>query len=293
MGEVYLRRFYARINTMSVDRIEITGRFYREGERARLEELANRYGVSCARNTDQYGDIGLEGWWDPVKGRHPGLHLLNPTRVQFTADVLKRCNVSTDGQVLEGGSGGGIFAEALARRGYRVIGVEISKGAIRVARKHAEQSRLNNITYEQGSLYKLPFPDASFQAAVYPDVLEHLEDLDSAMKEISRVLVIGGVLVFDTISRNIPSARLYMELEQCGIIPAGTHDPLLFIRPSELKKVTRRYDLEMARDPNNPYGVDIQSVAVSQGGDERLSFELKGISRGSQIGHYVGYAIKN
>lgn len=279
---------------MSVDHIEITGRSYREGERARLEKLANRYGVPCARNTDQYDGIGLEGWWDPVKGRHPGLHLLNPTRVQFTAEVLKGCNVSTDELVLEGGSGGGIFAEALIKKGYRVVGVDISEGAIRVAREHAEQSGLNNlITYKHGSLYKLPLPDASFQAAVYPDVLEHLEDLDSAMKEISRVLKRGGVLVFDTISRNIQSARLYMELEQCGIIPAGTHDPLLFIRPSELEKVTRRYGLEMARDPNNPYGVDIQSVAVSQGGDGGLSFELKRISRDSQIGHYVGYAIKS
>lgn len=278
---------------MLVDRIEITGRFYREGERAGLEQLANRYGIACARNTDQY-DIGLEGWWDPVKGRHPGLHMLNPTRVQFTEDVLKRCKVSTNEQILEGGPGGGIFAEALAKRGYRVIGVDISEGAIRVAEEHAKQSGLNDlITYEHGSLYKLPLPNASLQAAVYPDVLEHLEDLDSAMQEISRVLVIGGVLVFDTISRNIPSVRRYMELEQLGIIPAGTHDPILFIRPHELKKVALRHGLEMARDPNNPYGVDIQSVAVSQGGDGGLSFELRKISRRSQVGHYIGYAIKS
>ncbi len=281
---------------MLAERIEITGRSYQEGERAGLEELANRHGVpGIERNTDQYSDIGKKGWWDLKNGLHPALHLLNPTRVGFAAGVFERFKVSKDRPVLEGGSGGGVFAEALARRGYRVMGVDISEGAIKVAREHARQSGLNNlITYKYGSLYALPFPDASFQAAVYPDVLEHLEDLDRAMKEISRVLVVGGVWVFDTIERDEGAVERFMGLEQNGTIPPGTHDPKLFIKPRELAEAARRHGLEIPRDPDNPYGIKILSVAASQRPDEGLNFVLEEIHRDSPpIGHYIGYAIKS
>jgi SAM-dependent methyltransferase len=46
----------------------------------------------------------------------------------------------------------------------------------------------------RGSVYELPFPDATFDCVIISEVLEHLGEDDRALAEISRVLKPGGTL---------------------------------------------------------------------------------------------------
>jgi 2-polyprenyl-6-hydroxyphenyl methylase/3-demethylubiquinone-9 3-methyltransferase len=83
----------------------------------------------------------------------------------------------------------------------------------------------------------LPYGDAAFDAVVCVDVLEHVADLDKVLGQVARVLRPGGVFLFDTINRN-PLARLAvitMAEDVLGLLPKGTHDPAMFIKPSELR----------------------------------------------------------
>merc|ERR1712113_431230 len=93
-------------------------------------------------------------------------------------------------------------------------------------------------TFWNGSAYELPFAAASFDAVVISDVLEHLFDLPLALREASRVVRPGGVLLFDTIDRTMTSLLVAIAGAEfiARIVPRGTHDWRLFIRPSELQQ---------------------------------------------------------
>jgi 2-polyprenyl-6-hydroxyphenyl methylase/3-demethylubiquinone-9 3-methyltransferase len=137
--------------------------------------------------------------------------------------------------VLDLGCAGGFLAEALATRGPRVTGIDPASDAIEAARTHASAGKLR-IGYDVGVGEALPYGDASFDAMVCVDVLEHVADLHRLLSEVSHTLHPGGLFLFDTINRN-PLARLAtitIAEEVLRLLPRGTHDPAMFIKPREL-----------------------------------------------------------
>ena len=139
--------------------------------------------------------------------------------------------------VLDLGCAGGFMAEALAQRGARVTGIDPAAAAIDAARIHARAEGLD-IVYHTGVGEALPYPAASFDAVVCVDVLEHVADLAQVLAEVTRTLRPGGLFLFDTINRN-PIARLAtitIAEDVLGLLPKGTHDPAMFIKPAELRR---------------------------------------------------------
>lgn len=139
--------------------------------------------------------------------------------------------------VLDLGCAGGFMAEAMAERGARVIGIDPAAEAVAAARRHASATGLA-IQYDVGVGEALPYAAARFDAVVCVDVLEHVSDLSRVLAEVARVLRPGGLLLFDTINRN-PIARLAtitVAEDVLRLLPKGTHDPALFIKPRELRE---------------------------------------------------------
>ena len=146
--------------------------------------------------------------------------------------------------VLDLGCAGGFMAEALALRGANVTGIDPAEDAIDAARAHARESGLR-IGYDVGVGEALPYESASFDAVVCVDVLEHVADLAKVLSEVVRTLRPGGLFLFDTINRN-PLARLAtitIAEDVLRLLPRGTHDPAMFIRPTELRAAMQRAGL--------------------------------------------------
>ena len=138
--------------------------------------------------------------------------------------------------VLDLGCAGGFMAEALAARGAHVTGIDPAADAIDAARAHARTTGLR-IGYDVGVGEALPYDDSSFDAVVCVDVLEHVADLRRVLAEVARTLRPGGLFLFDTINRN-PLARLAtitIAEDLLRLLPRGTHDPAMFIKPRELR----------------------------------------------------------
>ena len=152
---------------------------------------------------------------------------------------LKWFNQHIDWQgkdVLDLGCAGGFMAEALAERGAHVTGIDPASDAIDAARDHARAGKLR-IAYDVGVGEALPYDEASFDAVVCVDVLEHVADLHRVLSEVARTMRPGGLLLFDTINRN-PLARLAsitIAEDLLRLLPRGTHDPAMFIKPKELR----------------------------------------------------------
>ena len=139
--------------------------------------------------------------------------------------------------VLDLGCAGGFMAEALARRGADVTGIDPAAEAIDAARGHARESGLR-IGYDVGVGEALPYDTAGFDAVVCVDVLEHVADLNKVLSEVARTLRPGGLFLYDTINRNLLAqmATITIAEDLLRLLPRGTHDPAMFIKPAELRR---------------------------------------------------------
>jgi 2-polyprenyl-6-hydroxyphenyl methylase/3-demethylubiquinone-9 3-methyltransferase len=200
----------------------------------------------CSIDNEYYEGMD-ELWWDPA-GPAAILHAINRPRVDF---YLRELGDLGGRLVLDAGCGGGLVARELAAAGAEVVGVDRSRGSLGVARRAVRRRGPGNpegvprsvgsFSPAQGWLERLPFADGSFDVVVAADVLEHLPNLPAAVAELARVLAPGGSFVFDTVNRTFWSWFTgVFGLEQVvRMVPRGTHDWRLFIRPAELDRLLR------------------------------------------------------
>lgn len=91
-------------------------------------------------------------------------------------------------EVLDAGAGQGTLSAKLAELGFEVTSTDVSPVAVaRLLERGSGQALEADVT-------SLPFGNASFDAAVLGEVLEHIEDDRRALGELARVLRPGGVL---------------------------------------------------------------------------------------------------
>ena len=176
-------------------------------------------------------------WWDPA-GPAAVLHAMNRARLGFYLQALGDLRGRL---LLDAGCGGGLVAKGLAAAGATVVGLDRSAASLGVARRAVGGGLLP----VAGRLERLPLADASVDAVVAADVLEHVPDLPAAVAELARVLRPGGRLLFDTINRTAWAwlVALLGAERLLRLIPRGTHDWRLFIRPAELDRLCRRAGL--------------------------------------------------
>lgn len=94
------------------------------------------------REVEKFAALASE-WWSP-SGPFRALHELNNARVHFIKDVSRhalkhKTPITTPLQglnILDVGCGGGILAEALARLGGHVTGIDVMTENIKVATEH-------------------------------------------------------------------------------------------------------------------------------------------------------------
>ncbi len=175
-------------------------------------------------------------WWDPA-GEFRPLHEINPLRLDWIAQYARLEGAA----VLDVGCGGGILAEAMARRGAKVTGIDLSEKALKVAQLHLLESRLE-VQYESVSVEDYGATHAGkFDVITCMELLEHVPEPAAMVAACARLLRPGGQVFFSTINRN-PKSYLFAVVGAeyvLGLLPKGTHDYLRFIKPSELSRWSR------------------------------------------------------
>ncbi len=111
---------------------------------------------------------------------------------RFVAEAVE----PTRGRVLDVGTGKGLLAMALARRGLDVVSVDVNAEDQSFAAFLAGRERLDErIRFVLSDAEALPFPDGHFSSCAMMDVLHHLDNGAAVMKEMVRTLRPGGYLV--------------------------------------------------------------------------------------------------
>jgi SAM-dependent methyltransferase len=140
-----------------------------------------------------YEDRRVHEGWESV-------YRSNPLQDRFNEALLDRnlaqLGATPGGLFLDAGCGVGYHSLALARRGYRCVGVDISETILTTARANAERMGLSDrVTFECHSLERLPFADGTFDAVHCRGVLMHIPKWEAALAELCRVLKPGGKLL--------------------------------------------------------------------------------------------------
>lgn len=100
--------------------------------------------------------------------------------------------------VLDVACGPGILACAFARVARHVTGIDIMPAMVDRARVLQKEQGLANVTWQQGDVLPLPYPDASFTVVTSRFAFHHFLDPAAVMAEMTRVCAPGGtVLLID------------------------------------------------------------------------------------------------
>ena len=181
-------------------------------------------------------------WWDPESEFKP-LHQINPLRLDWIDRIAK-----LDGKsALDIGCGGGILTEAMARRGARVKGIDLSDKALKVAQLHLHESKLA-VDYEAISAEDLAARSpGAWDVVTCLELLEHVPDPASTVRACAELVRPDGRVFFSTINRNLKAYVLAVIGAEyvLKLLPKGTHDYAKFVKPSELARHCRDAGLDV------------------------------------------------
>lgn len=108
---------------------------------------------------------------------------------------LLACELATDKVVLDIASGEGYGSAMLAEKSQQVFGVDIDAPTVERARR---KYTAENLSFLQGSATSIPLDADSVDLVVSFETIEHLQDHDTMMKEIRRVLHPDGILIISS-----------------------------------------------------------------------------------------------
>jgi 2-polyprenyl-6-hydroxyphenyl methylase/3-demethylubiquinone-9 3-methyltransferase len=196
-----------------------------------------------ASEVAKFGNLAAR-WWEPNGPMRP-LHRMNPLRVGWI-DQRITARLPAPVRLLDLGCGAGIAAEAFARRGHTVLGLDASAEAIEAAEEHAAGEGLA-LTYRVGMAEDLAAEGQTFDVVTALEVIEHVEDQAEFMRLLAALTAPGGLVFVSTLNRTLRSlavAKIGAEYI-ARLLPVGTHDWRRFVAPEALAGFGRAAGLRL------------------------------------------------
>ena len=190
-------------------------------------------------------------WWDKESEFRP-LHQINPLRLEWIDNLIPVKNL----RVLDVGCGGGILADAMARKGADVLGIDLSTKALKVAQLHALEAQTEGVQYREISAEALAAEQpGSFDVVTCMEMLEHVPDPSLVVKACATLLKPGGHVFFSTINRNAKAFLFAIVGAEyvLNLLPRGTHEYAKLIKPSELAGYARSAELNLTHTKGLQY----------------------------------------
>lgn len=200
--------------------------------------------------------------------------------------------------VLDVACGGGLVVCAFAQVVRHATGIDVTPAMLEHARALAVQKGLTNVTWQQGDVQPLPYPDASFTIVTCRFAFHHFLDPLGVLSEMRRVCAPGGrIVVADTDAASDPDkSAAFNQMEKLRdpshvrAMPA-TELKALFRSAGLAEPSLTSYELRdqldhlLARSFPNPGDDDrIRELFAASLEDDRLGIPLQ---REGQTIHYA------
>jgi SAM-dependent methyltransferase len=109
--------------------------------------------------------------------------------------IVQWAGAGPEDTALDVACGPGLLACAFARVAKHVTGIDMTPAMLEQARKTQQEQGLQNLSWQQGDVYSLPFPPDQFSIVSSRFVFHHLQDPLAALKEMKRVCKSEGKVV--------------------------------------------------------------------------------------------------
>ena len=125
---------------------------------------------------------------------------------KFVVDALLTFRQYDVERVLDLGCGAGRHSIFLAKKSFDTIGIDVSKSALRMARKWVQRERLLNVDLVRATMTNIPLRDCCFGAVVSVNVIHHavIKDIEATVNEIYRILDRNGYFLANVASVKDP-----------------------------------------------------------------------------------------
>jgi ubiquinone/menaquinone biosynthesis C-methylase UbiE len=125
---------------------------------------------------------------------------------QFVEDAVPDLKKHKVKKVLDLGCGAGRHSVLLASVGFEVIGMDISKNALKMARRWVQKYRLKNVALVCAAMTSIPINDCCLDAVVSVSVIHHAlkNDIIRTVSEVCRILAQNGWFIANLASVNDP-----------------------------------------------------------------------------------------
>jgi ubiquinone/menaquinone biosynthesis C-methylase UbiE len=151
--------------------------------------------------------------------------------------------VPARGAVLEVAPGPGFRSIELAKRGFDVCAVDISKTFVDLARSNAAAAAVK-VRFEMGNAAALPIPDASQDFVVCRAAFKNFAAPVEALREMWRVLRPGGTMLLIDMRRDASVAEIRRYVEGLGV---GWLNRLFMMVTFRAMLIKRAYPIEDIR----------------------------------------------
>jgi len=131
----------------------------------------------------------------------------NFTYINILEILRKTVSSKSISTVLDIGCGVGAIDFYLARKGYKVTGIDISNKAIKVAKQSAKELNILTVNFLSSSVEDLKLKDR-FDLIICSEVLEHLQDDMKALLKMNILLKDNGGIIVSVPSVNAPLYKL-------------------------------------------------------------------------------------
>jgi SAM-dependent methyltransferase len=129
--------------------------------------------------------------------------------------IVDAAQAGPQDEVLDVACGGGIVVCAFAPVVRHATGIDMTQAMLERARTLAAEKGVANVTWREGEVEHLPFPDGSFTIVVTRFAMHHFLDPPAVFREMVRVCAPGGrIVVVDTYASDEPAkAAAFNRLE--------------------------------------------------------------------------------
>ena len=130
-------------------------------------------------------------------------NLVNKLQYEFVLEDIERfLSAPKDAKILECGCGGARTSLYLAKRGYDVTCSDYAPEALRLAKDNFEACNVKG-TFLQDDLLNTKIPVESFDCAMSFGLLEHFEDLQPIVANITKLVKPGGIQIHCIIPKKL------------------------------------------------------------------------------------------